>query len=416
MTPTVTTLAEESVAQGDFYVPRFQVKIAGANLPRDVLYDVRKLIYTDTIGSIDSFQMEINNWDDRAREFKYIGSETDAQLQPGDHDGKYAQRTLFEPCGKEVEVLMGYGDSLVSMMKGHFTTMQASFIDGAPILTVTGLNVLHQLRRKPYTTAWTIGSQHPQGWKDSEIALNLATLRDGGSDRLPLKVDVDNDSMNNDEKPQDLVTQTNQTDIEFLLQRARIRGYVLTIREVTTGTTTERRLYFGPSDANQNVEYRLSWGRSLMEFKPKLTTANQVRSVTVNGWERGARQPITRRASIDFSDQHNRVNGDLYRILNQCDPHEDVVVDEPQFHNCDALRRAQAILNDQIKQIVTAENVKVVGLPNLRSGRVVTIDNVGSRLSGEYFVTKTTHTIDDNGYITTFDCRREQYPGGRPRA
>ena len=32
--------------------------------------------------------------------------------------------------------------------------------------------------------------------------------------------------------------------------------------------------------------------------------------------------------------------------------------------------------------------------------------------SGKYFVTKTTHTIDDNGYITSFSCRREQYKGG----
>jgi phage protein D len=413
VTPKPTSLLAESIAQGDFYVPRFQVKIAGAGLPRDVLYDVRKLVYTDSIDTIDGFQMEINNWDDTAREFKYIGSETDEQLQPG--KDKYAQRTLFEPCGKEVEVLMGYGDNLVPMLKGHFTTMQPSFVDGAPILSVTGLNVLHQLRRKPYTTAWTISDQHKQGWKDSEIALNLNKLTDGGKSRFPLPIQVDKTSMANDEKPQDLVTQNNQTDIEFLLQRARLRGYVVAIKEgKAAGGKTERYLYFGPSGAAQNVEYRLSWGQTLMEFKPKLSTANQVRSVTVNGWERNAKKPITRKASIDFSNQKFKVNGDLYRILNQCDPHEDIVVDEPVFHNCDALKRAQAILKDQVKQIVTAENVKVVGLPNLRSGRLVTIDHVGSRLSGEYFVTKTTHTIDDNGYITTFDCRREQYPGGRP--
>ena len=64
---------------------------------------------------------------------------------------------------------------------------------------------------------------------------------------------------------------------------------------------------------------------------------------------------------------------------------------------------------------MTVEDVKVVGLPDLRAGRVVTIDGVGARLYGTYFVTKTTHTIDDSGYITTFDCRREQFAkGGRP--
>ena len=83
----------------------------------------------------------------------------------------------------------------------------------------------------------------------------------------------------------------------------------------------------------------------------------------------------------------------------------------PIFTNCEARERAIAILLDQTKQMVTAD-AKVVGLPDLRAGQVVRITNLGARLSGTYFVTKTTHTIDDNGYVTTFSCRREQYRGG----
>ena len=56
--------------------------------------------------------------------------------------------------------------------------------------------------------------------------------------------------------------------------------------------------------------------------------------------------------------------------------------------------------------MVTAD-VKVVGLPDLRAGQIVVITKLGARLSGKYFVTRTSHTIDDSGYITTFSCRRE---------
>ena len=35
---------------------------------------------------------------------------------------------------------------------------------------------------------------------------------------------------------------------------------------------------------------------------------------------------------------------------------------------------------------------------------------VGVRFSGEYFITDTTHTISDAGYITKFNGRREE-PG-----
>ena len=56
--------------------------------------------------------------------------------------------------------------------------------------------------------------------------------------------------------------------------------------------------------------------------------------------------------------------------------------------------------------MVTAK-AKTIGLPSLRAGTRVNIQGIGARLSGTYFVTKTTHTLGENGYTTEFDCRRE---------
>jgi phage protein D len=403
--PTVTTLLEESQRQGSFYVPRFEVKVEGVDLPRDVLFDVSSVTYEDSVDSIDSFKMTINNWDDERREYKFIGSETEAQLQKGNRDEP--RITLFEPCGKEVLLLMGYGSQLVTMLKGNFTTMQPSFVDGKADLTVTGLNVLHQLRRKQYTTTWT-------DKRDSEIAQDIGRRTDKGKKRFPLPIVIDQNALGN-EKPIPLVTQRNQYDIDFLFQRARMRGFVVFIQEEDKATNRPRQLYFGPSQAGmvpglRDVSFELKWGASMMEFKPKITTANQVSSVTVRGWHRTRRTAISRTVTLD--DERLTVNRDLHRILNACDAREELVVDEPVFTNCEARERAIAILLDQTKQMVTGEDVKVVGLPDLRAGQVVHITNLGARLSGRYFVTKTSHTIDDNGYITTFSCRREQYQGG----
>ena len=96
------------------------------------------------------------------------------------------------------------------------------------------------------------------------------------------------------------MTQRNQYDIDFLFQRARIRGYVIFIQEAKAGKP--RQLYFGPSREGmipglRDVEFRLTWGRSLMEFRPKLTTANQVRKVTVRGWHQSRKELITRKAA-----------------------------------------------------------------------------------------------------------------------
>src|SRR6266540_3198714 len=116
--PTTTTLREESQRQGGFYVPQFEVKIEGVDLPRDVLFDVSSVTYEDSLESIDSFRMSINNWHDERREYKFIGSETTAQLQAGHRD--HSRVTLFEPCGKDVLLRMGYGGRLVTMLKGQF--------------------------------------------------------------------------------------------------------------------------------------------------------------------------------------------------------------------------------------------------------------------------------------------------------
>jgi phage protein D len=405
---TVTPLAQESAALNGFYVPRFEVKIAGASLPRDVLFDVSSVAYVDSIDDIDSFQLEINNWDTESRSFRYLGSETEEELKPG--HPHYTRRTLFEPCGKDVEVHLGYGDRLVKMVRGTFTTMAPVFADGAATLTVTGLNALHQLRRKQYTTAW-------MDQKDSQIAKDLSDRTDGGKKRFPLPIVIDDHALQN-EKPVPLVTQHNQYDIDFLLRRARVRGYVVFVQEADKAAGRKRQLYFGPSKPGtmpdpQPVEYRLTWGRSLMDFRPTIATAGQVKSVTVRGWHRGRKEPIVRTVTLD--DKRITVNRDLHRMLNSCDPHEEMVVDEPVFTDCQARERAIAILSDQTKQIVTAHGVKVIGLPELRSGQVVLIDGIGARLSGEYFITRTRHTLDEGGYVTTFDCRREQYAGRRPQ-
>ena len=63
---TTTTLHEESTDQGGFYVPRYEVKIEGANLPRDVLFDVRSVTYQRRRRRPRQLRPGVNNWDERA--------------------------------------------------------------------------------------------------------------------------------------------------------------------------------------------------------------------------------------------------------------------------------------------------------------------------------------------------------------
>jgi uncharacterized protein len=399
----LVTLRDESIQQGDFYVPRFEIKIAGVNLPLDVLRDVEQVTYKDNVKELDSFELTVNNWDAEAQDFKYVGSETADSL------AKNPLHLLFNPCRHNVDVFMGYGENLSLMVTGNFTTLEPNFSSGAPTLNVRGLNVLHQLRRKPFSYAW-------EGEKTSKIAKSFETLPDPSDrkqKRFPLPVEIDPNSIEK-EKKITYLAQNNQYDIDFLLALARRIGYVVFVKEEErkkNRVVKPRRLYFGPSDANhpglRPVTFELKWGISLMDFKPTLTTANQIKSVTVHGWNRSTKQPITGRASLD--DPKSKLNRDLYKHLENCDAREERVVDEPVFTQDEADERAMGILLERSKDLVKASGT-CVGLPDLRAGQRVRIAGLGARFSGEYFITDTTHTINDAGYVTKFNGRREE-PG-----
>lgn len=399
----LVTLRDESIRRGDFYVPRFEIKIAGVNLPLDVLRDVEQVTYKDNVKELDSFELTVNNWDAETQDFKYVGSETADSLT------KNPLHLLFNPCRHNVDVFMGYGENLSLMVTGNFTTLEPNFSSGAPTLNVRGLNVLHQLRRKPFSYAW-------EGEKTSKIAKSFETLPDPSDrkqKRFPLPVEIDPNSIEK-EKKITYLAQNNQYDIDFLLALARRIGYVVFVKEKElkkNRVVKPRRLYFGPSDANhpglRPVTFELKWGISLMDFKPTLTTANQIKSVTVHGWNRSAKQPITGRASLD--DPKSKLNRDLYKHLENCDAREERVVDEPVFTQDEADERARGILLERSKDLVKASGT-CVGLPDLRAGQRVRIAGLGARFSGEYFITDTTHTINDAGYVTKFNGRREE-PG-----
>ena len=398
----VVTLREESARHGGFYVPRFEIRIAGANLPLDVLRDVMQVTYKDNVKELDSFEITVNNWDAAKKQFKYVGVETPESLK------KNPLHSLFNPCGHDVDILMGYGSRpLKLMLKGNFTTMEPNFpSSGGSTLAVRGLNVLHKLRTNRYSYAWSKE-------KPSTIAKSFETLPDPDPKRkdrkrFPLPVNIEN----NDVKREDdieYLAQSNQFDIEFLLALARRVGYDVFIEEEQkkgNEVVRPRQLYFGPSDANhagvKPATFELKWGLSLIDFKPTLTTANQVKTVTVNGWDREKKQPIKGTASIDSV----LLNADLRENFVSCDQREERVEDLPVFDQKEADTLAMGMLLDRSKDLVKATGT-CVGLPELRAGQRVVIGNLGSRFNGEYFVTDTTHTMGDSGYITKFSARRE---------
>jgi phage protein D len=401
---TTQKLPDVALRYGDFFQPRFEVTAGGASLPKDVVRDVTSVSYNDSMTDIDSFDFTVNNWDDDRRRFKYVGSETEAQ--PSE-----ALYRMFEPCARDFELSMGYGSNLVRMVKATPAGLEPSFpAGGAPTLTVRALNVLWKLQTKKYRGHW---ADKTFAQVVDEIAKKTEA---GGCKRFPIPIRVSNE-VRKDTKI-DVITQENQFDIDFLLREGRERGYeVFVDQESASSRSPQDVLRIQKSEERTpnkpEIAYELKWGLSLIEFVPKLSTANQVKSVEVRGWDRQKSRPI--RKTVTVHDSAIKINRDLLYLVDPgqpcggtgCRPREDVTVNEPKFNAEQTQQRAVTLMEERLKQLVEATG-STVGIPELRAGTRVAIRGLGARFSGVYFVTKTTHTINDSGYVTKFTARRER--------
>lgn len=411
------TLREAAERFADFYVPRFEISASGQSVANGVIRDVLQVSYNDSTTEIDSFDITVNNWDPDTRSFKYTGSEHSVM-------GDNPLQRLFNPGAAEFELKLGYGADLLPMMRGTTVSLEPAFpAGGAPTLTVRAVNALHQLRSRQHQDRWPNRRISRAQVKMSAVAQDIGSRSNEGGCRFALPIRISESALRR-EPVLDSVTQENQFDIDFLLIKARELGYVVYVDQEPVGRNDSREvLYFGPPDDRHpgvpDLQYVLKWGISLIDFTPKLSTANQVSGVEVRSWNRDSNQPIRPKVTTSAADLQRfgiTTNTDLLELmqrrdtlglpLDSCREREHVEVSEPQFTLAQAERSAAGKLTQRLQQMVEASGT-TVGLPNLRAGQKVQIHGLGARFSGIYFITKTTHTLNDSGYTTKFTGHRE---------
>ncbi len=406
--PEVVPIYRETTAGGDpepFYVPQFQVVIGRRKLPAEVVNDVTQVTYKDKVDDLDSFTITVNNWDADRMRLKYEPPES-------------RFRGLFDP-GQRIELFMGYAHNMRPMLVGEITTVQLAFPEGGqPTLTLSGLNILHGFRKKQHTWSW-------EGRTDSQIAREIAENatsddRPGlGLPRQGVEFLTPNAAS---EQAEPFVFMNNQFDIIFLLERARRKGYSISLElRRRRGQEQPARLVFGRPDWMREITYELEWGKTLCSFTPTLQTANQIDKVTVRGWNRQTKKPIEGTAEIKDLPSDVRINRDWQeRIARAVNGRQEEIVSQPVRSVDEAKRMAKKILTKQRHGLITATGT-TVGLPDMRAGRSVMILGFGARrtpkgirieettsFDGKYYITETTHTINDQGYRTQFNARREE--------
>ncbi len=285
----------------------------------------------------------------------------------------------FKP-GNEIKIKMGYGSTLDTMIVGEITSLSPEYTDnGAVVFRISGYDRLYRLGFGRKTRSF-------RHMKDSDIASQIAQ-----DWRLTPQVDVTDIT-------HDYVLQNNQTDREFLAERARRLRYELRVED--------RSLYFQKAKDDGRKITTLTYGETLIEFFPLLSTVNQTSKVEVRGWsikdkkailgEAGTGDTISTMAGQKTGGAFSQeIAGDNKRTLSG----------ESAATKDEAEARARASLNQSVSEFITGEG-RCIGNPDIKAGRVVELKGLGKRFSGLYYVVSCTHSIGSRGYHAVFSVRR----------
>jgi phage protein D len=372
----------------EYYAPDFKVLVEGRELDATTHGDIIDLNVTMDIENLTSFDLTVNNWDDKSFDFKY------------------SDTTTFD-IGKRVDIQMGYANELRFMASGIIQTLSPRFPEsGAPTLSVSGVDRRVKLRDRKPTQKDAKQFVKKTDWQIAQII----------AERNGLEYSV---TQKGEEHA--LVVQKNQDDLTFLMERAKRIDFDFFLR-VDPKTGKDVLYFVSPTDnrdARRTRTYVFEWGKNLMNYSTQLTLNKQVSSVTVNGWDPKTKQKITYKATQkDLPEAKSSGANGPKAATEKMAAREDIVVDQPVASTQEARELAISQLRERAYQFLTGTG-RVIGLPDMRPADLVELLGLGKRFSGppekplQYYVKKVTHTLGGSGYQTQFEVRSTADGGTR---
>lgn len=382
------------------YAPEFAITIGGDPIPPALRGAISRISYTDGLKGADRVEMTVSN----------------EGLQWLDHpllqvDNPFTLSLGYAPDPKE------------RVFVGEITGVNASFPQsGMPTLTVVAHDFLQRL------TA---------GTKDRGFMLDLPTI---GHFPLP------------DPLVTSLVTATNllvpyndpvgaalsfftllmayaispldakkgvrlqsaQSDFDFLTTIAKDNGWEMYIDHTLEPQGYVLRFQFLVQDYSPSVS--LTWGESLADFTPKLTTVGQVLGVQARIWVAAIKTEFVVVLSWDYDRAAFDLQifpgfGALDGVVGPAKAKSLLKVEAvgPATMPKKLLSELLPRLNNRLTGSGTA-----VGNLAIKAGRVIDLHGLGDQFSGLYRITSATHTIDGGGFKTAFDARKEVWFGSIP--
>jgi phage protein D len=345
----------------DVLAPEVKLRIDGRDLSNKATSDIVAVSVLDDVHAAGMFTLTLLSWDNKNMRVTWID---DPQFKEGN----------------AVDIDMGYRDNLTNLFSGEITGLEPQFsTDRAPTLTVRGYDRRHRLMSRRRTRTFL-------KMRDSEIAEQVA----GDWSLTPEVTDT--------RVALDYVMQHNQSDFEFLGERARRIGYELVVKD--------RTLSFRPRKSDGGPVLTLNRDVELLDFNARLTTMGQVEEVAVQGWSAKDKKEVVATSRVGDERQMGGSASGPATTRRAFAGTGGTTVELPVLGQAEADQLARGWFSEMALTYVEGHGI-CIGEPKLRAGVLVQIEGVGQRFSGSYYVTSTEHSYrPESGYRTAVDVRR----------
>lgn len=340
-------------------VANYKIKLNGTELSRDLMTAVEEVILEDEINLPSMFVIKLNMVEYQGGKWRGVDLKT---FKPGD----------------KVNISMGL-DKAEPMISGEITSLDLNLGEHS-YLEVRGYDLIHRLRLGAHSKSFV-------NKKDSEIASEIA--REHG---LTPAVD-------DTKTVYPYVYQNNQSNYEFLLERAARINYEI--------YTDDKTLYFVKSRVPKSPELpELTYKKDFDQLALELRTLTRGSKIEVKGWNETEKKGVE--AVAKKGDETTKMGGmeSGFELAVKAFGETPIIIPaENLIDRSEAQSIAAAAYNSFLQEFIKGEG-QCKGNPRLKAGKTIKLAGIDERFSGTYYLASTVHTINSNGYTTTFRVKR----------
>jgi phage protein D/phage baseplate assembly protein gpV len=289
-------------------------------------------------------------------------------------------RILAAPVGQEATDLL---------IAAEVTGLEADFDASGSHVVVRGYDGSHRLHRGRRTETY-------RNVTESDVARTVAR-------RAGLELGhIDETSTVHRQ-----VSQANVSDWELLATRARQIGHEI-------GVVDGKFEFRKPPDADEAPEsgdlasddpLQLVLGADLERFGARVTSADQVKQVTVRGWDPGRKEAVVGTAPAQTVSASLAL--DPSQLASRFGDPAFVAVDRPLSSQEEVDESAKAIAEQIASGFAEADGI-AHGNPAINAGASISVGLTGAPFEGLYTVTWSRHVFDSDGYKTHFGVSGRQ--------